>query len=392
MTKKIPHIVAILLIVSFQRSIAQEQAIPYEVTLESSKQFWVSSNEVGDDFLIKVYLPDSYFSSASTFYPVIYLTDADRYFGMASDLVYRQLYDDNNDVILVGIGYGSRQKNNDKRGRDLNGQPKDNGEIGSERFLSFLVKELFPKIEPEFRIDASKRTLIGWSRGATFVLDMLFNQTELFSNYLALGPRLNYENWSVLEMEQAHSLSNTELTANLYIFFGAQDERYADLSAFIQKLESRNYEGFTFKSDVFQGHGHDVFAHLQGMASGFEYAFILESIGDVLLPVIDEQGVEQAISFYYQLRKTSPETYDFTENRLNELGYQLLAQKKYQEAIEIFQLNVEQFPVAFNVYDSLGEAYMLNGQNELAISNYRRSLELNPGNTNAKEMLKRLAP
>jgi urease alpha subunit len=42
-------------------------------------------------------------------------------------------------------------------------------------------------------------------------------------------------------------------------------------------------------------------------------------------------------------------------------------------------------------YDSLGEAYMANGDKELASKNYRKSLELNPKNTNAVEMLKKLA-
>ena len=48
------------------------------------------------------------------------------------------------------------------------------------------------------------------------------------------------------------------------------------------------------------------------------------------------------------------------------------------------------FPQSSNVYDSLGEAYMLNGGKELAIKNYEKSLELDPKNTNAVDMLKKL--
>jgi cytochrome c-type biogenesis protein CcmH/NrfG len=53
-------------------------------------------------------------------------------------------------------------------------------------------------------------------------------------------------------------------------------------------------------------------------------------------------------------------------------------------------LNVEAYPEAFNPYDSLGEAYMVNGDKELAIKNYAKSLELNPNNLGAIEMLKRI--
>lgn len=78
------------------------------------------------------------------------------------------------------------------------------------------------------------------------------------------------------------------------------------------------------------------------------------------------------------------------ETRMNILGYQLLRGKKVKEAIEVFKLNVERFPQSSNVYDSLGEAYMVNGDKELAIKNYQKSVELNPQNENGIEILKKL--
>jgi cytochrome c-type biogenesis protein CcmH/NrfG len=51
---------------------------------------------------------------------------------------------------------------------------------------------------------------------------------------------------------------------------------------------------------------------------------------------------------------------------------------------------VELYPQSANVYDSLGEAHMTDGQKKLAIQNYKKSLELNPDNNNAKEMLEKL--
>jgi len=57
---------------------------------------------------------------------------------------------------------------------------------------------------------------------------------------------------------------------------------------------------------------------------------------------------------------------------------------------EIFKLNVKAFPEAFNPYDSLGEAYMLAGEKELAIKNYRKSIEINPDNENGRKMLEKL--
>jgi cytochrome c-type biogenesis protein CcmH/NrfG len=61
-----------------------------------------------------------------------------------------------------------------------------------------------------------------------------------------------------------------------------------------------------------------------------------------------------------------------------------------QDAITVFQRNVQEFPASSNVYDSLGEAYMKVGQKDLAIANYEKSLQLNPKNQNAVEHLKEL--
>ncbi|MFZ2054305.1 MAG: hypothetical protein WAU81_08920 [Candidatus Aminicenantales bacterium] len=90
------------------------------------------------------------------------------------------------------------------------------------------------------------------------------------------------------------------------------------------------------------------------------------------------------------MKATQPDAYDFREQQLNSLGYQLLKTKKTKEAIEIIKLNVEAYPQSANVFDSLAEAYMINGDRYLAIRNYERSLELDPKNTNAVEMLKKL--
>ena len=54
------------------------------------------------------------------------------------------------------------------------------------------------------------------------------------------------------------------------------------------------------------------------------------------------------------------------------------------------ELNVQPHPDSWNVYDSLGEAYANAGQEDLAIKNYKKSLELNPKNDGAVKMLAKL--
>jgi CubicO group peptidase (beta-lactamase class C family) len=99
----------------------------------------------------------------------------------------------------------------------------------------------------------------------------------------------------------------------------------------------------------------------------------------------------EAEEAYRKIKRETPANLSVQEDRLNTLGYSLINQKRYAEAVVILKLNAEMYPTSSNVYDSLGEAYMLNGQKELAIKNYKKSLELDPKNTNAVEKLKDLA-
>lgn len=82
---------------------------------------------------------------------------------------------------------------------------------------------------------------------------------------------------------------------------------------------------------------------------------------------------------WQKLPKNHPAVYQY----LNDKG-------KFNEAIEIFEMNVADFPESFNVYGSLGETYMKSGKKELAIVNFQKSLILNPKNENAKNRLEEL--
>jgi CubicO group peptidase (beta-lactamase class C family) len=98
----------------------------------------------------------------------------------------------------------------------------------------------------------------------------------------------------------------------------------------------------------------------------------------------------EAVAAYRKIKQDRPASVVVEEDRINNLGYALMRQKKLAEAIALLKLNVEFYPASWNVYDSLAEMYMTNGDKDLAIANYKKSVELNPGNANGVEMLKKL--
>jgi hypothetical protein len=65
-----------------------------------------------------------------------------------------------------------------------------------------------------------------------------------------------------------------------------------------------------------------------------------------------------------------------SEQDLNQYGYQLIGQKKMDEAIAVFQDNVKAHPESWNVHDSLGEALAMKGDRAGAIASYTKALSL----------------
>ena len=110
----------------------------------------------------------------------------------------------------------------------------------------------------------------------------------------------------------------------------------------------------------------------------------------MLVLIAKAKGTQAALQWYAELKKFPSAEYKVEERTLNSLGYSLLFSGQMQDAITVFQCNVQEYPESGNVYDSLGEAYMKAGQKELAIQNYEKSLQLDPKNQNAVDMLKKL--
>ena len=108
-----------------------------------------------------------------------------------------------------------------------------------------------------------------------------------------------------------------------------------------------------------------------------------------LLRAIKDKGAVAALKEYRLLREKN-KLQGLTEAAMNSMGYQLLRSEKVEDAIEVFLQNSVDFPKSGNAWDSLAESYMINGNKELAIQYYEKSLQLDPGNENAVEQLKKL--
>ena len=114
------------------------------------------------------------------------------------------------------------------------------------------------------------------------------------------------------------------------------------------------------------------------------------SIDKKINSIIDKEGIDQLSTRYLDIKKAEADKYDFSESKLNDLGYHFISKGQLEEALAVFKLNIDAFPSAYNTYDSYGEALLLKGLKEEAIENYRRSVKLNPGNENGIRVLQEL--
>ncbi len=121
---------------------------------------------------------------------------------------------------------------------------------------------------------------------------------------------------------------------------------------------------------------------------GSPYDTPKKSVAFSLLGAIMDKGITFGLEEFEKIK--SSEIYAVDEREMNMVGYQLMGVDKVKEAIEVFKLNVALFPESGNVYDSLGEAYLKNGNKELAINNYKKSVEIDPNNTNGINILKKI--
>lgn len=134
----------------------------------------------------------------------------------------------------------------------------------------------------------------------------------------------------------------------------------------------------------------EIRRNITNILYGEDYDFPKKPIASHINKIIIEDGIDKAVIAFKEIMEFEKETFEISEVELNNLGYSFLAEDKLDEAIGIFQLNIDAFPKSFNVYDSMGEALMKKGKDEKAIEYYKKSIEINPQNTNGFEMLKKL--
>ena len=100
-------------------------------------------------------------------------------------------------------------------------------------------------------------------------------------------------------------------------------------------------------------------------------------------------GPDAALRFL--VRHQDSDSYYIREAEIDRAGVALQQQNAAALAIELFKTNTLAFPASWRAFDRLASAFADSNENELAIKNYRKSVELNPRNESAVRRIRELS-
>jgi hypothetical protein len=238
-----------------------------QVCLDNTEQFSITSKYVeGEDYIIQVALPIGY-SDTQKSYPVLYVLDGDKSFGMTKEISDWLMWSKEiMDIIVVGITYGKGTNIWwEKRARDyshamdtlIGKNFKNQG--GADNFLKFIRNELFYEISKNYRTNQDSSAIMGISLGGLLGTYALFTHSDMFKGYIIIAPGLFWNDKSILKIENEYFNNHKELNKLVYMAYGSLD--YPNLvvnptNELIQTIQMRNYKGIKFVPQIFEGETH----------------------------------------------------------------------------------------------------------------------------------------
>ena len=384
MVKRVYLIITIILICNQNQCLGQELG-----SVVIGTKFKIESQILNEDRVYIVGLPKSYNESSQT-YPVLVLLDGDSnfpvLFGMIDKMNERQIPE----MIIVAVANTDRTRDftptNSILFLDGSEKPqfqKTSG--GSANFLNFLKKELLIEIDKNYRTN-SYRTLVGHSYAGLLAGESYLSDNSPFDSYLAIDPSFWWDNQIILkDLDKVNKdkLKNKKMyISSAYSYKTWKNFGFTRSSQdlFFSKLQNKSIPYPNLKIEYFEEENHwtvPILSFYHGLKFIYQDFYIAD---------IKSMSVEEIVG-YYKNRfggKFSP-----PESTINRLAYSYLKDDE-GKALKLFLLNSVNYPKSYNAYDSLAEAYKSLGNKKEALSNYRKSLMLNPENLNAKKSIKEL--
>ncbi len=360
---KIRSVVVILslaLVISWVAVSFAQQPEPGILTLGHTAT--VYSRILEEERPVLIDLPTGY-DLTQTRFPVLYLLDGLTHFHHATATVdFLARNGRIPQMIIVGIPNVSRT-------RDLTPTPVEDRELsgGGDNFLKFIEDELMPYIDDKYRTQPH-RVLFGHSLAGMFSIYSLLSKPDLFAGYIAASPYLQYDDGHVVGLVESQFAGLAGDRKSLFITLGDEPEYTETVDRLVDLLGNTDENQLRWEYKQFENDDHGSVS-LKSLYQGLEMIFsswlYTGDLAEADVAAIEKHFNSLSDEYGYQIL--------IPEGLLNQMGYMLLADEKYDEAIAAFELNITNYPESANVYDSLGEGYEAMNKLSLAKLNYEKA-------------------
>lgn len=398
MIRKLDVIILITIIIGSNQVLFAQTNYQFKIGKIDS----IYSNILKESRELYIHLPESYDSNSQRKYPVIYVLDGDVLLNTVSTVHDFYWGGYMPEMIIVGIS------NENNRTRDLTtskiqsrrGTEYNQEHGGANDFIMSIEKELIPYIEKNYPV-TNYRTLIGHSYGGLFTINTLINHTDLFDNYLAIDPSLDWDNQKLLKQSKEVIKSNSLEGKSLFITLSGQLHRQnSDITInnvmqdsseytlfarsnieFFKFAESNKQDKFNVKWKFYKDDLHGT-VPLPSIIDGLIYFFewyrmektdklnSFDTPKDELYEIIEYRANKLKSHFKYQVPP-------YPEDLFNMLGYMNMEMQQLEKAKMYFELCIDYYPESTNAYDSMAEYYASQNDFENAIKNIEKALEIN---------------
>jgi len=374
----------------------------------------IYSNTLKESREIYIQIPESYNSEKNQKYPVAFILDGEVFLPTVSDVLNYYSGGFMPEMVLVGISNGKNRIRdlttstiNTKYGMPFNDQ---NGE--ADNFIKFIEKELIPYVETKYPV-TNYRTLIGHSYGGLFTINMLFHHPNLFANYLAIDPSLDWDEQKLVK--EAQGLLATQSYKNKALFMSLSGQLHMQNAAvtidnvmqdttdytlfarsniaFSNLVKQNKNNGLAYNWKFYPNdiHGTIPFPSLMdGLISLFKW-YQMENTDRInsfdtpkeeLLSIIKYRAKKLQNHFGY----AEP---PYPEELLNMSGYMNMDMGQVEKAKMYFELTIEYYPKSANAYDSMADYYETQEDYSNALKYATKAFELS-GNEAYKKKIEKL--
>ncbi|WP_294311418.1 alpha/beta hydrolase-fold protein [uncultured Chryseobacterium sp.] len=235
----------------------------------------LKSKILNEDRILNIYLPQNFDKAKS--YPVIYLLDGslNEDFIHVTGLVqfFNQMYS-MPETIVVGIANIDRKRDFTFH-TDLKDLQKDYPTTGhSDKFISFIEKELKPYIENQFK--TTETYIFGQSLGGLLATEILLKKPELFNNYFIISPSLWWNDESLLKSTNQLLTKIPDTKKFIYISVGKGEHpvMIKDAQDLYDVLKKSGKNNWTIEYKMMETDNHATILHrslYEGLVKLFPY-------------------------------------------------------------------------------------------------------------------------